>query len=141
MKKLYKYTGTVSSFSYRRNNPNALPFSDLVLFDLNDHNKAPVRIEATGGLADYLKEIEWTDAEERYISSDWYYDSNLFLHRIEIPSKEPGRAAKIIAQHDAIDPSVSIFGPTEYIETRNPDPMSNEQRAAWFAFLADDDYR
>ena len=141
MKKLYKYTGTVSSFSYRRNNPNALPFSDLVLFDLYDDNKAPVRIEAMGGLADYLKEIEWTDAEERYITSDWYYDSNLFLHRIEIPSKDPGKAAKIIAQHDAIEPCVSIFGPTEYIETRKPDPMSSEQRAAWFAFLSDDDYR
>lgn len=33
MRQLYKYTGTVSSFSYRRNNPNALPFCDLILFD------------------------------------------------------------------------------------------------------------
>ena len=118
MKKLYKYTGTVSGFSYRRNNPNALPFLDLVLCDLSDDDKAPIRIEALGGLADYINAIEGTDAEERYLTADWYFDSLLYLHRIEIPSTEPWRPAKIIAQHDAIEPTATIFGPADYQGTQ-----------------------
>ena len=79
MKKLYKYTGTVSAHCYRRNNPNALPFMELVLSDLHDDDKAPIKIEAVGGLADYINAIEGTDAEERYLTADWYYDSLLYL--------------------------------------------------------------
>ena len=41
MKKLYRYTGTISCFSYRRNNPNALPFVTLDLHDMSDDDKAP----------------------------------------------------------------------------------------------------
>ena len=41
--------------------------------------------------------IESTDAEERYIKSDWYFDSNLYLYRIEIPGSEVGRPAKILS--------------------------------------------
>lgn len=140
MKKLYKYTGTISEHCYRRNNPNALPFLDLVLFDLHDDDKAPIRIEALGGLADYINTIEGTDAEERYITADWYYDSLLYLHRIEIPSNEPGRPAKIIAQHDAIEPTATIFGPADYIEERNPAPMDNEQFHAWCIYNCNDEY-
>ena len=141
MRKLYKYTGTVSSLSYHKNSRDALPFIDLILSDLDDDDKAPVRIEAVGGLADYISAIEGTDAEERYITADWYYDSLFYLHRIEIPSTEPGKPAKIIAQHEPIEPGVSIFGPADYIETNKPEPMNNEQRAAWFSFRAIDDYR
>ena len=46
MRKLYKYTGTVSSLSYHKNSRDALPFIDLVLSDLDDDNKAPDREEA-----------------------------------------------------------------------------------------------
>ena len=120
MRKLYKYTGTVASISYRKNSRDALPFADLVLYDQGDDNKAPVRIEATGGLADYINAIEGTDAEERYLTADWYYDRMLYLHRIEIPSTEPVTPAKIIAQHEPIEPGVSIFGPAHYIETNKP---------------------
>ena len=134
MRNLYKYTGTVSSFSYRRNSPNALPSCDLILFDSTDDSKAPVRIEATGGLADYINHIEMTDAEERYLNADWFYDNNLFLYRIEIPSNDPSCPAKIIAQLDPIAPDVSIFGHSEYIETRHPEPMPQEDRCKWFAF-------
>nr|DAS69125.1 MAG TPA: hypothetical protein [Caudoviricetes sp.] len=141
MKKLYKYTGTISGFSYRRNNPNALPFATLDLYDMNDDDKAPIRIEATGGLADYIQAIEWTDVEERYLTAEWYYDKLLYLHRIEIPSTEPGKPAKIIAQHDPIEPTASIFGPADYIETNKPGPMDNEQLRAWCAYNADDEYR
>ena len=141
MKKLYKYTGTVSGFSYRRNNPNALPFLDLVLCDLSDDDKAPIRIEALGGLADYINAIEGTDAEERYLTADWYFDSLLYLHRIEIPSTEPWRPAKIIAQHDAIEPTATIFGPADYIKEPKPGPMDSEQYHAWCAYNYEDEYR
>ena len=140
-KKLYRYSGTVSSLSYRRNNPNALPFCDLVLFDINEGDKAPVKIEAMGGLADYINAIEGTDAEERYITADWYYDSLLCLLRIEIPSTEPGKPAKIIAQCDPIEPSATIFGPADYIETSRPAPMDDDQLRAWCEFNAKSDYR
>ncbi len=141
MKKLYKYTGTVSAHCYRRNNPNALPFMEMVLSDLHDDDKAPIKIEAVGGLADYINAIEGTDAEERYLTADWYYDSLLYLHRIEIPSTDPWRPAKIIAQHDAIEPTASIFGPADYIEEPNPVPMDSEQHHAWCVYLSEDEYR
>ena len=126
MKKLYKYTGTVSSTCYRRNNPNALPFMEMLLSDLHD---------------DDINAIEGTDAEERYLTADWYYDSLLYLHRIEIPSTDPWRPAKIIAQHDAIEPTASIFGPADYIEEPNPVPMDSEQHHAWCVYLSEDEYR
>ena len=121
IRKLYKYTGGISSFSYRRNSPEAVPSIDMILYDINA--------------------IEWTDAEERYLASDWYFDHLLCLHRIEVPSTEPGKPAKIIAQHEAIDREASIFGPAEYIETSKPEPMDGEQRRAWYAFNAEDEYR
>ena len=141
MKKLYKYTGTVSSTCYRRNNPNALPFLQLELYDMHDDDKAPIRIEALGGLADYIHAIEGTDAEERYLTANWYYDSLLYLHRIEIPSTDPNRPAKIIAQHDAIEPAATIFGPADYIEAPTPGPMDSEQFHAWCLYDAEDEYR
>lgn len=138
IRKLYKYTGSISSFSYCH---KALPSVDMILYDINDGDKAPIRISAVGGLADYINAIEWTDAEERYITSNWYFDELLYLHRIEIPSVEPGKPAKIIAQHDILDREASVFGPSEHIEARKPEPMSNEQRSAWYAFHAEDEYR
>ena len=141
MNKLYKYTGSVSSFNYRKISPDSLPCVDLFLYDMNDDDKAPVRIEATGGLADYINAIEGTDAEERYLTANWYYDASLTLYRIEIPSTEPDRPAKIIAQHDALSRTIFIFGPDDYIEARKPNPMTAEQCSAWFDFKAHDDHR
>ena len=141
IRKLYKYTGSISSFSYRRNSPEAVPVVDMILGDINDDDKAPIRISAAGGLADYINAIEWTDAEERYLASDWYFDHLLYLHRIEVPNMEPGKPAKIIAQHEAIDREASIFGPSEYIETTKPEPMDGEQRRAWYDYNAEDEYR
>lgn len=141
IRKLYKYTGGISSFSYRRSSPEAVPSVDMILYDINDDDKAPIRISAAGGLADYINAIEWTDAEERYLVSNWYFDELLYLHRIEVPSTEPGKPAKIIAQHDILDREASIFGSAEYIETSKPEPMNNEQRNAWYAFNAEDEYR
>lgn len=139
--KLYTYTGTVSSFSYNRRTPTALPSMVLDLWDFTNPDKAPIRIEATGGLADYIEAIEGTDAEERYLSATWVYDHNLCLHRIEVPSSEPGKPAKIIAVHDTLSRTVDIFGPADYIESSAPSPMDQQQRFAWLAYLAEDDYR
>ena len=141
MKKLYKYTGTIASITYRKNSPDALPFLDLTLHDMGDHDKAPIRIEALGGLADYINSLYCTDAEECYLTADWYYDNMLDLHRIEIPSTEPGKPAKIIAQHESICPTADIFGPSEYIKTSAPSPMGKEQLLAWEAYSAADNYR
>lgn len=141
IQKLYKYTGGIESFSYRRNSPEAVPVVDMILGDIDDDDKAPIRIEAIGGLADYINAIECTDAEERYITTDWYFDRLLCLHRIEVPSTEPGKPAKIIVQHRATDREASVFGPSEYIETSKPEPMDDEQLRAWSDFRAKDEYR
>lgn len=86
MEQLFKYHGTVSSIGFSSKGCGA---ADLILSDITDRDKPPVRVDAHGALARYINEIEMTDAEERYIRSDWYYDSNLFLYRIEVPgSKE-----------------------------------------------------
>lgn len=50
IRKLYKYTGSISSFSYRRNSPEAVPVVDMILGDINDDDKAPIRISAAGHL-------------------------------------------------------------------------------------------
>lgn len=129
MRKLYRYNGTLSS--YGKDGKRAL---DIILHDFSDRDKAPTRIEAFGGLADYIDAIEWTDAEERYLNWNWYYDDNLFLYRIEVPSTDPHRPAKIIAQVDPMDDTAAIFGPSDYIETDKPKPMSDEQFLAFLNF-------
>ena len=37
------------------------------------------RQDVRGALAEYIKEIESTDSEERYMNLDWYYDFNMLL--------------------------------------------------------------
>lgn len=78
--KLYKYSGTIEEFAVERGR-----ISYIKLFDVTDFDKAPTRLEVFGALSEYIEAIESTDAEERYIKSDWYFDSNLYLYRIEIP--------------------------------------------------------
>jgi hypothetical protein len=131
MSQLYKYQGSVSSFSFTDNGHKAS--AEIVLGDIRDWDKAPTRIEAFGGLAKYINAIEGTDAEERYIKSDWYFDRNLYLHRIEIPTND-GRIAKVITQADFLADELVVFGPHDYIETDEPEPMDGEQSAAWYNF-------
>ena len=128
MSRLFKYRGTVSQFSF---DSKGCETADLILGDISDWEKAPVRITAHGALAKYIYEIEMTDAEERYINSDWYYDSNLFLYRIEVPSSHEYIPAKVITQTDFLSGELAVFGPQEYIETDTPEPMEQEQRIAW----------
>lgn len=129
MVKLFKYEGTISGFSYVKRE-GGIANVDMILVDINDFDKAPTRIEAFGAIAEYINKIEGTDAEERYIKSNWFYDSNLYLYYIEVPS-ESGRPAKIITSDDFLGDNLKIFGPEEYIEESNPDPMSMEAVHEW----------
>lgn len=120
--KLYKYTGTISEVSFRNRTA-----CDIKLYDMNDRDKAPTRLEVFGALGKYILDIESTDAEERYIKSDWYFDSNLYLHRIEIPGSEVWRPAKIITQSPDNIEQLEIFGQQDYIKTSKPESMSREE--------------
>ena len=90
--KLYKYSGTIEELAVERGR-----ISYIKLFDVTDFDKAPTRLEVFGALGKYIAAIELTDAEERYIKSDWYFDSNLYLRRIEVPGVGDW-PAKIITQ-------------------------------------------
>jgi hypothetical protein len=131
MKQLYKYRGTVSSIGF---DSKGCGTADIILGDLSDWDKPPVRVTAHGALAKYVYEIGMTDAEERYISSDWYYDRNLFLHRVEVPSNNGRAPAKIIMNAKFLSDELAVFGPKEYIETDSPVPMDDEQCSAWYEF-------
>ena len=126
--KEYKYRGTVTQSEYSR---GALEF--IVLADICDEEKPPVLLEVCGPIAEYISNIQGTDAEERYIASDFYYDRNLMLCRIEVPSNDEHVPAKIIAQNRPwMNPfELSVFGPQDYIQTSDPNPMDREQLYAW----------
>ena len=124
--KLYNYHGTIASVK-----GNGQTVMEIVLYDTNDDDKAPTRLSVGGALARYIYEIEMTDAEERYLSSDWYFDRNLFLARIEVPSQNPHIPEKVITQAELWSEEAVIFGPQEYIERRNPGEMETDAVRAW----------
>lgn len=78
---LYKYTGSVAALTVRFGKAET-----ITLYDSYDDSVAPVRLDVRGALAEYIKEIESTDSEERYMNLDWYYDFNMLLRRIEVPA-------------------------------------------------------
>ena len=123
--KLYKYSGTIEEIAVERGR-----ISYIKLFDVTDLDKAPTRLEVFGALSKYIEAIESTDAEERYIKSDWYFDSNLYLHRIEIPGGCDW-PAKIITQSPDDIEQLEIFGEREYIETSKPESMPGEEVNRW----------
>ena len=102
--KLYKYSGTIEELAVERGR-----ISYIKLFDVTDFDKAPTRLEVFGALGKYIAAIELTDAEERYIKSDWYFDSNLYLRRIEVPGVGDWPAKIITQSPDDID-QLEIFG-------------------------------
>ena len=97
---------------------------------MTDFDKAPTRLEVFGALGKYIAAIELTDAEERYIKSEWYFDSNLYLRRIEVPSVGDWPAKIITQSPDDID-QLEIFGEREYIETSKPKSMPGEEVNRW----------
>lgn len=106
--KLYKYTGTISEVSFRNRTA-----CDIKLYDMNDRDKAPTRLEVFGALGKYILDIEGTDAEERYIPNDFYFDDNLYLWRIEVPGGCDWPAKIITQSPDDID-QLEIFGGNRY---------------------------
>ena len=106
---------------------------DIILHDINDDEKAPVRLEVVNPqLREYIYELAMTDDEERYIPRFWFYDRNLFLCRVEIPAKEGPIPAKAIWADDFLG-DMEIFGPREHITTDEPEPMSTQE---YFAYRA-----
>lgn len=123
--KLYKYSGTIEEFAVERGR-----ISYLKLFDVTDFDKAPTRLEVFGALGKYIEAIEGTDAEERYIPNDFYFDDNLYLWRIEIPGGCDW-PAKIITQSPDDINQLEIFGEREYIVTSKPKSMPGEEVNRW----------
>lgn len=126
MSRLYRYHGSISGMMAQGQTAR-----EITLYDSNDDRQAPTRLNVYGDLAKYIYELEMTDAEERYLDVDYYYDRLLTLVRIEIPSVNPRIPAKVITRQELPKMGIVIFGPQEYINTPEPEPMSREQYAAW----------
>lgn len=129
MNRLYRYHGSISGMMAQGQTAR-----EITLYDSNDDRQAPTRLNVYGDLAKYIYELEMTDAEERYLDVDYYYDCLLTLVRIEIPSVNPNIPAKVITWQELPKMGIVIFGPREYITTPEPEPMSQEQYAAWRAW-------
>lgn len=129
MSRLYRYHGSISGMMAQGQTAR-----EITLYDSNDDRQAPTRLNVYGDLAKYIYELEMTDAEERYLDVDYYYDRLLTLVRIEIPSVNPRIPAKVITRQELPKMGIVIFGPQEYINTPEPEPMSQEQYAAWRAW-------
>jgi hypothetical protein len=123
--KLYKYTGTISEVSFRNRTA-----CDIKLYDMNDRDKAPTRLEVFGALGKYILDIEGPDAEERYIPNDFYFDDNLYLWRIEVPGGCDWPAKIITQSPDDID-QLEIFGQQDYIQTDKSASMPGEEWYRW----------
>ncbi len=120
--RLYSYVGTISMLPYQNE-----PYADLILHCSCQEEIAPVKLTITGPLYEYVRERDLTDNEERYINATWYYDSNLYIRRIEIPSCDDRRPAKVIAMDEPWPTEkLVVFGPQEFISTSMPEPLNDD---------------
>ena len=133
MNRLYRYHGSISGMMAQGQTAREITLYDS-RDDSRDDSKAPTRLNVYGDLAKYIYELEMTDAEERYLDVDYYYDRLLTLVRIEIPSSSPNIPAKVITREELPKMGILIFEPQEYITTPEPEPISKEQYAAWRAW-------
>ena len=136
MKRLYCYEGGISTLEYGNK------YSHVTLYDMNDDAKAPVLLNASGGILKYLKELLLTDSEEKYLKGKFYYDG-LFEIRYIIyegydENGEKALPSKIIAMPpDSIyktfdyERDALIFGKEDYINESKPSSMS---RVSYTAF-------
>lgn len=130
----YTYTGTISSISFRKSNSIHASSATIELHDMRNDEVAPTRLDVIGTLADYLNDLEWTDDEERYLTSVFYYDITLTLLAVEVHSSDPDIPAKVIAMNDPrglMDIGTTFFGPKEHIDATEPEPMSEEAFREW----------
>ena len=118
---LYKYTGSVAALTVRFGKAET-----ITLYDSYDDSVAPVRLDVRGALAEYIKEIESTDSEERYMNLDWYYDFTMLLRRIEVPGvpseklKMTGVPAKVLTQTRSDPDELVCFGCHDFITASTP---------------------
>lgn len=125
----YQYQGTISMSSDNSRS--------CILDDVYDYKKPPIALTVPcEGLANYLEQRGWTDAEERYLTQTWIYDRNLFLWAVVIPSTDDRAPAKVIAcaDPDRMSSEIVIFGPEELIESSKPEPISNDDLIDWLNF-------
>lgn len=122
--RLYRYHGSISQASMRN-----MEVTSITLHQLGNDRRPPIQLAVFGSLAQYLYELECSDYEERYIDSDFYFDSMLHLARIEIPSTDPSRPARIIARRDPLDSEIRVYGGKvwDFLDDPNPEPMSIEE--------------
>ena len=124
---LYKYTGSVAVLTVRFGKAET-----ITLYDSYDDSVAPVRLDVRGALAEYIKKIEGTDSEERYMNLDWYYDFNMLLRRIEVPGVPSGKAlktvvpAKVLTQTRSNPDELVCFGCPAFINTSKPVSMGQD---------------
>lgn len=133
MEKLYKYTGDVNSYSTEKLSTGYTRM-DMIVSDFYDDKKAPTRLQAYGELADYLDALFCSDAEEKYLQKDFWYDNLLTLLYVVIPaarrtySAYKNVPAKILASTPGFHTTkIVTFGPTEYIKDREPEQMSLDE--------------
>lgn len=129
--KLYKYHGQISG--WHGTNQGWL----ITLYDPKDANKPPILLHVAGGMIPYLDGVSGSDLEEKYMETDYFYDSLLYLRRVEIPSSDPRIPAKIIAQAKYWDKEAVIFGPREYIACEYPEPMDADEWNRWLEWRHD----
>lgn len=85
-----------------------------------------------GALAEYIKKIEGTDSEERYMNLDWYYDFNMLLRRVEVPGvpsekfQMAGVPAKVLTQTRSNPDELVCFGCPDFINTSKPVSMGQD---------------
>lgn len=124
---LYKYTGSVAILTVRFGKAET-----ITLYDSYDDSVAPVRLDVRGALAEYIKKIEGTDSEERYMNLDWYYDFNMLLRRIEVPGvpsekfQMAGVPAKVLTQTRSNPDELVCFGCPDFINTSKPVSMGQD---------------
>lgn len=132
---LYKYSGNIGSFSITK--PGDVSIADIII-RCSDRSVAPTRLQACGGLADYIHVLEMTDDAERYIEWNFFYDSSLMLAYIEIPAYDghyrPAKVLTGIIPRGMCGFDFRIFGNPEHITTDQPEAMSSEEYAAWRSY-------
>ncbi|MCD8047660.1 MAG: hypothetical protein LUD80_03710 [Clostridiales bacterium] len=126
MSELYKYEGNLSEHQLHHGK-NGFDYADIVVDDLYDDDKFPIRLTVYGALADCLSNLSWTDYEEKYLKKVWYFDRTLTLRRVEVLEKEGIAPAKIITTNGPRSNELLVFGPQEWIDTTKPEPMSRDE--------------
>lgn len=91
----------------------------------------PVMMQAYGDMMKYIIDQGCTDKEEKYMDIEFVYTGWCQLVAILVPSTNERIPAKVVIQSSK-DHSVKVYGTQEFIDTRKPEPMSQEDwHAAW----------